>query len=118
MNVTQDGTSAGSLQPGEAVSVVLPPSLFLQILQEQDATNSNAAGATGVIFTFYDSSVLFPLANGTNRNDDDDNIFIMVGSPVIGADIAGLEVIELAEPFTILLRLNNEVTQIAYYKGY
>ena len=109
MNAAQDDTSTETLQQGEVVAVMLPPSLFLQITQQQNDTNSNAAGATGIVFTFYDSAVLFPLGNGTNSSDNDD-ILIMVGTPVIGADIAGLEVIELAEPFTILLRLNNEVT--------
>ena len=106
MNVTQDDTSTETLPQEAIVVVVLPPSLFMQITQEQ---NDNTTGATGVIFTFYQSSVLFPLANGTNSNDDDD-IFIMIGTPVIGIDIAGLPVTELVEPFTILLMLNNEVT--------
>ena len=109
VNITQDNTSTENLQQGELVTVILPPSLFLQITQEENDTISNTTEATGVIFTFYESSVLFSLANEANRNNDD-SIFMMVGSPVIGAAIAGLEVAELAEPFTFLLRLNNEVT--------
>ena len=109
VNVTQHDTSTDTLPQGEVVAVVLPPSLFVQITQDENDTNGNTSTnteATGVIFTFYESSVLFPLANGTNSSDT----LIMIGTPVIGAEIPGLEVIELAEPFTILIRLNNEVS--------
>ena len=108
MTVTLGDISTETLTQ-DVVTVVLPPSLFMQITQEESDTNNRTnAETTGVIFTFYESSVLFPVANGTNSSGDD--TLIIVGTPVIGADIAGLDVIELAESFiTILLQLNNEV---------
>ena len=90
MNITRDDT-VQELPLDQIISVVLPSSLFIQ-------TDSND-NFTGVVFTLYETAILFP-------NPDN----ITVGTDVVGADIAGEDTLNLTEPLTILLRLNNAVS--------
>ena len=107
VNITQADDIIDGLQPQEIVSIVLPSTLFIQITQEANSTRNESDGIdlTGIVFTLYERAVLFPIAT-----DPTEENFIEIGTPVVGADIAGLDVINLTEPFTILLRLNNAVS--------
>ena len=64
--------------------------------------------SVGVVFTVYDSGVLFPITNateqvpGTNASNT-----TVVGSQVLGVTVgSGLNFSNLTEPVRILLRLN------------
>ena len=107
MNITQADDIIDGLSPQQIVSVVLPSTLFLQIMQGGNSTQNESAGIdfTGIVFTLYERTILFPIA--TNPIEEN---FIEIGTPVVGVDIAGLDVINLTERFKILLRLNNAVS--------
>ena len=79
------------------VAITLPPSLFNQdqVIDED----------VGLAFTFYESANLFPLANGTREG-------AVIGTSVIGALVAGKEVLDLDDPVEITLTLLNEVSII------
>ena len=97
-NEALDGND-GNEPPFEQINVVmisLPPTLFDQVFDE--ASNEDV----GLAFTFYESSNLFPLANGT-RTD------VVVGTSVIGAIVAGKPVLDLQDPVRIVLPLLNPV---------
>ena len=107
MNITQADDIIDGLSPQQLVSVVLPSTLFIQIMQEANSSQNESDGIdfTGIVFTLYERAVLFPIAI-----DPIEENFIEIGTPVVGVDIAGLDVINLTESFTILLRLNNAVS--------
>ena len=107
VNITQADDIIDELPPQQIVSVVLPSTLFIQIIQGANSTQNESDGVDfiGIVFTLYGRAVLFPIAT-----DPIEEIFIEIGTPVVGADIAGLDVINLTEPFRILLRLNNAVS--------
>lgn len=77
------------------VSISLPPTLFNQANDDD----------VGLAFTFYESSNLFPLANGT-RGD------ALIGTSVIGALVAGKGVIDLEDPVVITLTLRDSVSVV------
>ena len=83
------------------VMISLPPSLFDQEV-DQVASNEDV----GLAFTFYESSNLFPLANGIGRN-------AVIGSSVIGAIVAGKPVLNLPEPVIIVLPLLQTVSNVS-----
>ena len=74
------------------VMISLPPTLFDQVFDP--ASNEDV----GLAFTFYESSNLFPLANGTGRS-------AVIGTSVIGAIVAGKPVLDLIDPVVIVLPL-------------
>ena len=74
------------------VMISLPPTLFDQVFDP--ASNEDV----GLAFTFYESSNLFPLANGTGR-------LTVIGTSVIGAIVAGKPVLDLIDPVVIVLPL-------------
>lgn len=84
-------------EPTNVVAISLPPSLF----DQDQLTNEDI----GLAFTFYESPNLFPLANGTRDS-------VVIGSSVIGALIAGKEVLNLDDPVVINLTLLDEVGNI------
>ena len=79
------------------VMISLPPSLFDLEFDEMASDED-----VGLAFTFYESSNLFPLANGTGRN-------AVIGSSVIGAIVAGKPVLNLPDPVIIVLPLLDPV---------
>ena len=79
------------------VAIRLPPSLFnLDQVTGEDV---------GLGFTFYESANLFPLANGTREGTT-------IGTSVIGALVAGKDVLNLDDPVEITLSLLNDVSII------
>ena len=76
------------------VMISLPPSLFDQVFDPASDED------VGLAFTFYQSSNLFPLANGTG----------MIGSSVVGAIVAGKPVLNLPDPVIIVLPLLDPVS--------
>ena len=87
----------------QVVALALPSTLFDDFLVNISAVTNTTNG--GIVFTFYETPVLFPLANGSDEND-------IIGSSIVGANIVGLEdnvIVDLADPVVILLRLNNQV---------
>lgn len=82
---------------GDNIAISLPPSLFNQ----DQVTDEDV----GLAFTFYESANLFPLANGTRGG-------AVIGTSVLGALVAGKDVLNLDDPVQITLRLLNEVSII------
>ena len=77
----------------ETAAVFLPAPLF------QSITNRTNVG---IFFNVYDTGVLFPIPKETNASTT-----TVVGSPVLAATVgSGLNFNGLAEPVTIMLRLN------------
>ena len=83
------------VDPVTVVSITLPPTLF----EREEVIDDEV----GLAFTFYESANLFPLANGTNSD-------AAIGSSVIGALIAGKDVLNLQDPVEIVLPLLNDVS--------
>ena len=78
---------------GDTAAVFLPAPLF------QSITNRTNVG---IFFNVYDTGVLFPITKETNASTT-----TVVGSPVLAATVGfGQNFNGLAEPVTILLRLN------------
>ena len=77
----------------ETAAVFLPAPLF------QSITNRTNIG---IFFNVYDTGVLFPITKEMNAS-----IKTVIGSPVLAATVgSGLDFNGLAEPVTIMLRLN------------
>ena len=77
----------------ETAAVFLPAPLFQSI---KNRTN------VGIFFNVYDTGVLFPITEETNASTK-----TVVGSPVLAATVgSGQDFNGLAEPVTIMLRLN------------
>ena len=97
--LTNEAMSNDNSPPPEQTNVVmisLPPTLFDQVFDQ--ASNEDV----GLAFTFYESSNLFPLANGTDTGT-------VIGSSVIGAIVAGKPVLDLPDPVIIVLPLLDPV---------
>ena len=97
--MTNEAVDNDIIPPPERINVVmitLPPTLFDQVFDQ--ASNEDV----GLAFTFYESSNLFPLANGTDGG-------VIVGSSVIGAIVAGKPVLNLPDPVIIVLPLLDPV---------
>ena len=89
------------LNESEIAAAFLPASLFRSIPDE-------LFSEVGLFFVVYSTGELFPITDnvqivpGTNET-----ITTIVGSPVLGATVGpGLSFSNLAEPVSILLRLN------------
>ena len=88
--------SADAVDVAALASIQLPQSLF----STGAVTNSSAGGGVGLVFTFYETPVLFPLPNGTRAD-------LQIRSAVIGALIGGVpNVSNLSDPIVISLQLN------------
>ena len=97
--LTNEAMSNDNSPPPEQTNVVmisLPPTLFDQVFDQ--ASNEDV----GLAFTFYESSNLFPLANGTDTGT-------VIGSSVIGAIVAGKPVLDLPDPVIIVLPILDPV---------
>ena len=80
-------------QTFDAPAIMLPQSLY-----------DNISSPIGTFFTFYATPVFFPLAEGSQDNH-------FVGTPVIGATVAGTEGFEnLQESVTVSFQLENSVS--------
>ena len=77
-------------------TISLPGSVFERI---------SDTNRTGLVFTLYEESTLFPMTS--NGNDDSNTSVTMVGSRVIAANVAQTDTIfeDLQEPIIILLPL-------------
>ena len=96
---TETGTgNPNNLQNEEIASVFLPPELF-DLLEDVDEV--------GLIFAVYENAALFPLPEGSSENDT-------IGSPVLGASVAGRTFVALEEPVIILLHLFDAVRNILH----
>ena len=91
---TSDWDTTNTKQSSAFVS--LPPSMFEEINDKENTSH------VGVYFNLYKTSSLLPLGNGSREN-------YTLGSPVIGATVAGHIVENLTEPVTVVLRLHDEV---------
>ena len=91
--------AARNIFPDQDASIALPPSLFAEL---RNATE------TGIGFTFYETSALFPLPDGSPSN-------LTIGSQVIGAFVAGQSISNLSDPVTIFLRLTQPVCMLYCY---
>ena len=106
---TEDGladdisTSLSTTTPytSTAMSVSLPPSLFQQI----NITNTNS---TGLVFTFYEKSTLFPVGGNALSNSLPRTV-TKVGTNIIAASVGRDVVFEnLQDPVTIVLQLKGQ----------
>ena len=76
-------------------SIQLPGSLF----NMDKVTNSNVGGGIGLVFSFFETPVLFPLPNGTQRD-------VEIRSSIIGALLGGTgSVTDLVDPVIITLEI-------------
>ena len=89
-------TSSSAETEGLLASIQLPESLF----STGRVTSGTVGGRVGLVFSFFETPVLFPLANGTRPD-------IQIRTPVIGALLGGISNIEgLIDPITITLQLD------------
>lgn len=79
-------------------SISLPSSLFQQIKR-----NTNT---TGLVFTLYESAILFPVDGNTNSNNQ---TMTQVGSQIIAASVGqNIEFEDLKDPVTVILQVENQ----------
>ena len=88
MSQSVENGTMSALPEGQDASIALPASLF----RELNTTE------VGIGFTFYEMAALFLLPEGSPSN-------ITIGSPVIGALVAGQNFTDLSDPVNIFLRL-------------
>ena len=86
-------TVPGDTNGDIAGSILLPSELFVEL------SDTN----TGLVFTLFESSVLFPLFNEMRPT-------FAVASTVVGATIAGQDTSNLPRNVTIVLRLADSVS--------
>ena len=83
------------------MSVSLPPTLFKQISD----TDPNS---TGLVFTVYRKSTLFPVGREASSNSMADKM-TEVGTNIIAASVGGVAELEnLQDPITITLQLEGQ----------
>ena len=86
-------------------SISLPPAVFQRI---------NNVTSTGLVFTLYDQSTLFPVGNTSEASKNTNVTMTVVGSQVIAASVAqdGPKVENLDDPVLVLLpvRISGEVS--------
>ena len=69
--------------------------------------NSSVGGGIGLVFSFFETPVLFPLPNGTRRD-------VQIRSSVIGALLGGVPtIIDLVNPVNITLQI--KITAVSYF---
>lgn len=88
-------TENSPVTESQDASISLPSSLFTE-LELGNATR------VGMGFTFYETAAMFPLPEGSPSG-------LTVGSPVIGALVAGQSFSDLQDPVVILLPLTSQV---------
>jgi len=88
---------AADISANTTGSISLPPDLFTTLL------DSNL----GLVFTMFNTSVLYPLANETRET-------FAVASSVVGATVAGHTVTGLTTNVTIVLKLTEAVSVYHY----
>ena len=87
---------SGELPPQQNAAIRLPASLFKMITDRDNVS---------VFFALYDTPVLFPV-NGGNSISSDGSVQTEVGSSVLAATVGpDINFQNLAEPITIVLRL-------------
>ena len=69
---------------------------------------------TGIVFTYYNTSVLFPLRIG-GQEVSEMSAYKAIGSPVIAATVAGQNITNLKEPITITLYIYMEVSRLVLF---
>ena len=90
----EDQVMAGQLSPQQDAAISLPASLFQTIDGREDV---------GIFFALYNTSTLFPVSGGINRNALRRR---EVGSRVLAATVGpGLNFPNLEDNVTIVLRL-------------
>ena len=88
-------TENSTITESQDASISIPSSLFAE-LELVNATK------VGMGFTFYETATLFPLPEGSPSD-------LTIGSPVIGALVAGQSFSDLQDPVMIFLRLTSQV---------
>ena len=78
-------------------SILLPGSVFQQI-------SSGSANTTGLVFTLYKASTLFPTSDQTKNSKNSSTTEVV--THVIAAKINGKDVEDLKDPVIITLQLN------------
>ena len=79
---------------GVLASIQLPESLF-----SNNRVTNNPVGGVGLVFSFFETPVLFPLANGTRAD-------LQIRTSVIGTLIGGIPTIsDLLDPIIITFQL-------------
>ena len=97
----QTSSSTVTSHAGKPSSISLPPSLFMQI-SETDANS------TGLVFTVYRRSTLFPVGRKTSSNSMAGTI-TEVGTNIIAASVGrDAEFENLRDPVMIILRLESQ----------
>ena len=97
--VYNDSKSGGDLSPQQDASISLPPSLFEQLSDKDNAS---------VFFVHYEKTTLFPVSEGSKSSQDDSTKKTEVGSSVVAATVAfGVEFQDLEDDMkvTVVLRL-------------
>ena len=89
--------NAANVSPNTTGSIILPQELF----------GSLSNDTFGLVFTMFNTSVLYPQANETRQT-------FAVASSVVGATVAGHIVRGLSTNVTIVLKLMESVSCIVY----
>lgn len=80
-------------------SITLPPSL--QTLFANTSSNGKEEEEVAVFFTFYDTAVMFPIAEGNGARRNETNV-----SAIITATVLNQNVVDLKENITYTLLLD------------
>lgn len=84
------------LLPGEVAYAFLPATMFRNIVNVEE---------TGVFFSLYKESSLFPIADAPNGTH--------IASPVVAATVAGRTFRDLQDPAIVLIRLDEEMDGVS-----
>ena len=97
-------TISSTMSEPEAVlaSIQLPETLF----GTDSVTNKSVGGGVGLVFSFFETPVLFPLPNGTRMD-------LQIRSAVIGALLGGIPTItDLDDPIVLVFQLNIDTVSL------
>lgn len=98
------GINIGSLTESVSAAIELPGSLF----GDASVTASAVGGGLGLVFSFYDTAVLFPLPHETHSDFE-------IRTPVIGALLADAPAIAgLADPIIVTLQLEIDAVSFLF----
>ena len=101
----EDQVTPGRLSPQQDAAISLPASLFQNIIDREDV---------GIFFALYNTSTLFPVNGGINRNNSRRR---EVGSRVLAATVGpGLNFQNLTENVIIVLRQTTKYVSIHTHK--
>lgn len=114
---TKDSASDSYIRVPESVkvagpiksSITLPPSLATQLLSVNNGTSHNGTSNVGVIFSMYETGVMFPIAEGNGARRNETNV-----SSVISATVLGQAVQDLKDNITYTINFGENVSPLEH----